>query len=63
MKKSTVALLCSTMLLLGTLLGFLLSPIKKGLYIGNNSGNNNNGKNPLDDGLEVDYDDEDDMPF
>lgn len=63
MKKSTVALLCSTMLLLGTLLGFLLSPIKKGLYIGNNSGNNHNGKNPLDDGLEVDYDDEDDMPF
>lgn len=61
MKKSTICLLCSTMLLFGTLLGFLLSPIKKGLYIGNNSGNTNS--DPHSDQDESVYDDEDDMPF
>lgn len=42
MKKSAFILpvLCS--FFLGVLIGFLLSPVKKGFEIGNNSGNTNN---------------------
>lgn len=42
MKKSTLFLLCTTMLLFGTLLGFLLAPAKKGVSIGSNNSNNGN---------------------
>lgn len=60
-KKSTLFLLCSTMLILGTVLGFLLAPIKKGVYIGNNNGNTNCGA-PKD-ADKIDSGDEEDMPF
>lgn len=64
MKKSGIFFLSTTMLLLGAIIGFLLGPIKKGVYCGNhNSGNRYFGK-------EDDYcddwdseDDGDDMPF
>jgi hypothetical protein len=43
MKKSTVFMLCTTLFFVGTTLGFILSPIKKGIYIGNNNGNRDGG--------------------
>jgi len=42
MKKSTVVFTSAFFFLLGVVLGFVFAPIKKGLYIGNNSGNNYN---------------------
>jgi hypothetical protein len=42
MKKSTVFFLCTTMMLLGTVIGFLLAPAKKGISIGSNNSNNGN---------------------
>ncbi len=60
MCKREICLLSTLMLLLGILLGFLCSPIKHGLNIGNNSGNTNYGKD--DDDLELD-DSSDDIPF
>ena len=39
MHKSTGFLLSAAMLFLGIIIGFVLSPIKSGLSIGNNSGN------------------------
>ena len=66
MKKSTLFFLCSTMLLLGTILGFLLSPVRKGFSIGSNNGNSygdgSTGKEneKYDDGG---YGEEDDIPF
>ncbi|NLT15662.1 MAG: hypothetical protein GXY05_15150 [Clostridiales bacterium] len=39
MKKLTAFLLSMSLFFTGVTLGFLLSPIKKGIYIGNNSGN------------------------
>jgi hypothetical protein len=39
MKKSTVFLLSATFLLLGIVAGFLFSPVKHGVSIGNHSGN------------------------
>jgi len=39
MKKATAFLLCATFFSFGMILGFLLAPIKKGISIGNNSGN------------------------
>lgn len=59
MRKSTVILLSSVMLLLGTVLGFLLAPIKKGMYIGSNNGNTR--VRGMEDDLP--YTDEDDLPF
>ncbi len=61
MKKSTVILLSSVMLLLGTVLGFLLAPIKKGV----NVTVKNTGIRDLDSSGEDDlqYTDEDDLPF
>lgn len=40
MKKKSPVLLCTTFFLLGVVLGFLFAPIKNGVSIGNNSGNN-----------------------
>ncbi len=55
MKKSTGFLLSTAMLLLGIIVGFLFSPVKGGLNIGNNSGN----QYPKSD----EYDDENDIAF
>lgn len=63
MRKREIFLLSALMLLLGLVIGFLTAPIKQGICIGNNSGNNNMGKIEScceDDELD---DDEDDMPF
>ena len=38
--KLTLILLSVVCFLLGVVLGFLLSPVKKGIAIGNNNGNN-----------------------
>lgn len=66
MKKSTLLLLSSTMFLLGTVTGFLLAPVKKGLSIGSNNGNSYGGA-PADKCGEScnigEYDDEEDIPF
>lgn len=43
MKKLTAFLLGTTLFFSGLTLGFLLSPIKKGIFIGNNSGNKGKG--------------------
>lgn len=40
MRKSTGALLGGMLFFAGVVVGFLLSPIQKGISIGNNSGNN-----------------------
>jgi hypothetical protein len=63
LKKSEIFLLSSTMLLLGTMIGFLLAPAKNGVRCGNNNGNTYYGDH--DDCCdEWDCDeDEDDMPF
>ncbi|MDF2513349.1 MAG: hypothetical protein K0S04_3215 [Herbinix sp.] len=42
MKKNEIILLSVCTFLGGLVLGFLIAPIKKGLEIGNNSGNTNN---------------------
>lgn len=55
MRKSTGFLLSAAMLLLGIIVGFLFSPVKGGLSIGNNSGN----QYPESE----EYDDEDDIAF
>ena len=39
MNKGTAILLSVTMLFLGIIVGFLFSPVKGGVNIGNNSGN------------------------
>jgi hypothetical protein len=44
MKKSTGFLLATTMFFMGVTIGFLFAPIKKGVYVGNNSGNRNAGQ-------------------
>ena len=64
MKKSTMFLLCSTMLLLGTVAGFLLAPVKAGVSIGNDAGNIYGGRSSggTGDGGE-EYGDGDDIPF
>lgn len=55
MRKSTGILLSATMLLLGIILGFLLSPIKGGLSIGNNSGNGYLRPDETDSGDEIPF--------
>lgn len=42
MKKTELILLEMCTFLAGLIIGFLIAPIKKGLEIGNNSGNTNN---------------------
>lgn len=61
MKKSTLFFVCSTMLLLGTVIGFFLSPAQKGLYIGSNNGNTYGGGSGTQGG--TDFDEDDDIPF
>ncbi len=39
MRKLTAFLMCTTLFSFGVILGFLLSPVKEGISIGNNSGN------------------------
>lgn len=45
MRKLTGFLLATTMFFMGVTLGFLFAPIKKGICIGNNSGNRGSGQN------------------
>jgi hypothetical protein len=42
MKKSEVIIIGLCSLFVGVVIGFLISPVKKGIEIGNNSGNTNN---------------------
>ncbi len=42
MKRVEIILLSTCTFLAGLVLGFLIAPVKKGLEIGNNSGNTNN---------------------
>lgn len=65
MNKREAFFLSAFMLFLGIVIGFLSSPVKHGLSIGNNSGNTYCGEDDcccgdLDDCKD---DDEDDMPF
>ena len=46
MNKSTIFWMSSALFLLGLVLGFLLSPIKKGIYFNNNNRNNGSGNTP-----------------
>lgn len=48
MKKTTAILLSCSALLFGMVLGFLISPIKKGIEVGNNSGNTHTYLPPVD---------------
>ncbi len=63
MNKSFVCVLSAMFLLLGVVIGFLMAPIKKGVYCGNNNGNHYFpgdgccGGEPDEDGSE------DDLPF
>ncbi len=41
MRKSTAILMSMVLFFFGIIIGFLISPIKKGIYCGNNNGNNN----------------------
>lgn len=42
MKRSTTFFLCTTMLLLGAVFGFLMAPAKEGICIDSNNSNNGN---------------------
>lgn len=42
MKKGTLWLLCGFFLLLGTVIGIFVSPVKQGMTIGCNNGNSGN---------------------
>lgn len=47
MRRATGFLLSIIFLLFGVILGFLIAPIKKGIYCGNNNGSgNSNANNP-----------------
>lgn len=71
MERTVKILTALTFLFLGIIIGFLWSPIKKGIYCGNNSGNtygrNELGYDPADwDEDEEEYSDEigeDDIKF
>lgn len=45
MKKTLAFLMSAAFFFAGITLGFVLSPIKKGIFIGNNSGNRGGGYN------------------
>lgn len=47
MNKSTGIIFGAAVFFAGVICGFFLSPIKKGIYIGNNSGNNCGSYNSL----------------
>lgn len=53
MKKNQVFLISALFLLLGTVIGFLLSPVKFGINIGNNSGNKTVGADDEEEGLGI----------
>lgn len=63
MNKREAFFLSAFMLFLGVVIGFLCSPVKHGLSIGNNSGNNYYGEDDCCCGDTDEYKDEDDMPF
>ena len=52
MKRSTAFLLAALTLMTGMVLGFLFSPVKGGIHIGNNSGNTKTG-NPCTSDIEI----------
>lgn len=61
MEKTIKILLACTFLFLGIIIGFLCSPVKRGVYCGNNNGNTY-GKNEL--GYDpADWEDEDAISF
>ncbi|HEX2985735.1 MAG TPA: hypothetical protein VHO71_02865 [Caproiciproducens sp.] len=64
MDRTTRFLLGTTMFLLGIIIGFLISPIKKGMCFGNHSGNTflRHRDEPEEDGWDSEND-SDDMPF
>ena len=63
MKKREIMLLSAAMILLGTIIGFLWSPVKKGVHCGYNNGNTYyDGHGGCCDEDEYE-EDEDDMPF
>ena len=62
MKKSTAVLLALNALLAGVLTGFILSPVKHGITLGDNNGIGNNNrirKKNVDDCCDDDEDDDD----
>jgi hypothetical protein len=65
MKKREIFLLSTTMILLGTIIGFLWSPTKNGVRCGNNSGNTYYGNQDecCEEWDSEADEDEDDMPF
>ena len=48
MKKATCFLVSTIFLLLGIIIGFIIAPIKKGVYCGNNNGNTYSTKKPFE---------------
>jgi hypothetical protein len=62
MNKREAFFLSAFMLFLGIVIGFLSSPVKHGLSIGNNSGNTYCGEDDCCEDMD-EYKDEDDMPF
>lgn len=63
MNKLIGVLLSATFLCLGVIIGFLFAPVKKGVYCGNNNGNNYIGTNKDEDKAEYVEQDEDDLAF
>lgn len=53
--KAVVTVTCAMFLFLGIVVGFLIAPIKKGIYCGNNNGNTYGDDNLWDE----DWDEED----
>lgn len=64
MEKKEKFWMGAALLFLGIIAGFMLAPIKKGIYCGNNNGNNGANRS-LDDGDsdEAAADDSEDLPF
>lgn len=62
MRKSTGILTALVCFLGGIILGFLIAPVKKGVYCGNYSGNIYGGTQSPDKDLDESYD-EDALPF
>lgn len=53
MRKATGFLLSIIFLLFGVIVGFLIAPIKKGIYCGNNNSNNGNSTYKYDKPYEI----------
>ena len=58
MDRKMTTLIGLVCLLAGVIVGFLLAPVKKGIYCGNNSGNSYGGW-----GYDDEEEDEDALPF